>query len=425
VSSLRFSKTVALRYMWSKRSEAFITILTVISILGVAIGVAVINITMAIMTGFEAKLREKVVGDAHIVIHGLGGKIPMWEDLRRRIEALPGVSSVSPYTQHQALVGSGAGAHGIMIQGLKENSDSAREVAKYVEGGPGFSSLFNPGAVMGDPPQVGEEAARLPGILIGYELASRLGLRVGEAVSLLSPQVSSSPFGLMPRFRRFLVVGIYKSGLSGYEEGLAYVSLEEAQRFFRMGAAVSGMEVKVTESDRAPQIAAALSARLDAVRRGLIVQDWTIRNKDLWEAIGLEKRVYFIVLLLLIVLASFSIVSTLVMIVLEKRRDIAIMKTMGASTRSIANIFRIQGSVIGLIGTTLGLLAGYGGSVALREYGFPLPERVFPTATVPVQLEAVNFIAVGAAALAICAFSTLYPAWRASRLEPSEVLRYE
>ena len=425
MSSFSFSRKIALRYLWSRRSEAFITIITVISILGVALGVAVINVTMAIMTGFEAELRQKIVGNAHIVAGKLGGKVVHWHDAKRRIAEVPGVVSVSAYTQHQAMVSTTGGAHGIIVQGVEEGGVAARELSKYLEGGVTLDALFRPRPVMAPAGAGQEEKVDLPAVMVGRALMLRLGLMPGATVSMLSPQVASSPFGLVPRFRRFVVAGVYKSGFSSYEEGLAYVSLAEAQRFFRMGDAVSGLEVKIADLDRAPELARAIMDVLGGAREGFYVQDWSERNKDLWDAIGLEKRVYFIVLLLLVVLASFSIVSTLVMIVLEKRRDIAIMKTMGARTASIANIFRVQGTIIGVIGTSLGLLGGYFGSIALRQYGFPLPQGVFPTDTVPVQLEWVNFAAVGAAALLICSFSTLYPAWRASRLEPSEVLRYE
>ncbi|NLF26118.1 MAG: ABC transporter permease, partial [Deltaproteobacteria bacterium] len=349
------------------------------------------------------------------------GKLGDWQEVKAQIAAVPGVVSVSAYTQHQAMLSSSGAAHGILVQGIEKDGVAAAELTRYLEEGTSLDQLFGPTALVD---QDGE-SADLPALMVGRALSLKLGLMPGTAVSLVSPQVASSPFGLVPRFRRFLLAGVYKSGLSSYEEGLVYADLSEAQRFFRMGDAVSGIEVKVADVDRASVLARKIMDTLGGAQRGFYVQDWSERNRELWDAIGLEKRVYFIVLLLLVVLASFSIVSTLVMIVLEKRRDIAIMKTMGAKTSSIANIFRVQGTVIGLIGTSLGLLGGYFGSIALREYGFPLPQGVFPTDTVPVQLEWINFTVVGVAALLICAFSTLYPAWRASRLEPSEVLRYE
>ena len=270
----------------------------------------------------------------------------------------------------------------------------------------------------------------MSGVVVGRELARNLSLFRGETLSLLSPQVASSPFGLVPRFKRFAVTGIYRSGMAGYEESLAYVSLENAQKFFRTGDAVTGFDVQVHDVENAPQIASKIRDFLNNGESGLrgggfYAEDWKNRNSELWEALKLEETVYFIVLLLLIVLASFTIISALIMIVIEKRKDIAVMRTLGATTSSVANIFRFQGAIIGALGTILGTIGGYGLAVALDKYGFQLPENVFPTTTVPVQMNFVNFLIVGLAAFLICCLSTIYPAWRASKLAPSEVLRYE
>ena len=426
MSSLRFSRTIALRYLWSKRSEAFITIITVISVLGVAIGVVVLNMTMAIMSGFEVELRNKIVGSAHIQVVGAGGIIRRWQETSEVIRGVDEVVSVSAFTHNNALLTVGRHARGLIIRGITADSPAARELAGYVEGGASVNALFEEQQIEVPTEGGGSETAMLPGLMVGRELARVADLFPGEPVSLLSPQVTSSPFGLVPRYRRFMIVGIYKSGMVGYEEALAYTSLESAQKFFRMGDSVTGIEVMVKNAANAPLIAQRIQEEL--TRRmggGFYVEDWTVRNKPLWDALALEKQAYFIVLLLLIVLASFTIISALIMIVIEKRRDIAIMRTMGATATSIANIFRIQGAVIGALGTILGSLGGYAGAVALREYGFRLPENVFPTSTVPVYLDWVNFLMVGAAAFLICCVSTLYPARRASRLSPSEVLRYE
>jgi lipoprotein-releasing system permease protein len=222
-----------------------------------------------------------------------------------------------------------------------------------------------------------------------------------------------------------LVVGIYNSGLVEYESGVAYVSLEEAQKFFGMKDAVSGLEVRVADINAAPAVARQILDRLGGVGAGFTVSDWTATNKPLWDALQLEKRVYFIVLLLIIVMASFSIITTLIMIVLEKRKDIAVMKTLGASTKSVGRIFRIQGAVIGGLGTGIGLLLGFLGCVILKRYGFPLDERIFQMSTLPIKIDWQNFAAVGVAAFLICFFATVYPARRAARLEPSDVLRYD
>ncbi len=427
MASFKFSKKIALRYLWSRRSEAFITIITIISILGIAVGVTVLNIVMSVMTGFEHELREKIVGaDSHIIVRRLGDKITDWESVQKAIEKVAGVASVSPFTEHQALIRTEQRSAGILIRGVLNGSAASKQLAGNILSGGNIETLYSPPRIETQSFETGrEEMVDLPGILIGRELANSFGILEGEPVSILLPNVTSTPFGLVPKFKRFVIAGIYSSGLIDYESLLAYVSLKDAQRFFRMGDAVSGFEVRVIDVDRSPEISKAIVEALGGFAHGLYARDWTDRNKELWNAIRLEKQVYFIVLLLIVVMASFSIVTTLIMIVLEKRKDVAIMKTMGASSKNIAMIFCIQGSIIGVIGTTLGLVLGYLGCLALQIYGFPLPEKVFQMSTLPIRMEWENFAVTGVAALLISALATVYPAWRASSLEPSEVLRYE
>lgn len=427
MSSWAFSRKIALRYLWSKRSEAFISIITVISVIGVAIGVMVLNIVMSVMTGFEHELREKIVGtDSHIVINSANGVgIFGWRETADKIKKVDGVASVSPFTYHQVLVRSDSRASGLLIRGIERGSASAEQVARYLPAHRSLEALFNPAPITVMLANGEETEATLPGILIGRSLAQTLGVFAGTPVSVLSPQVTSTPFGLVPSFRRFVVTGTYSSGLVEYESGVAYVSLEEAQQFFDMQGGVTGLEVRVTDINAAPQIAKRIHESTGGLESGLTVRDWTVTNKPLWDAIQLEKRVYFIVLLLIIVMASFSIVTTLIMIVLEKRKDIAVMKTLGASTPSIGRIFRIQGAVIGGLGTAIGLVLGFVGCWALKTFGFPIDERIFQMSTLPVTIDPVNFAMVGIAAFTICFVATIYPARRAASLEPSEVLRYD
>jgi lipoprotein-releasing system permease protein len=425
VPNFSFSKKIAVRYLWSKRSEAFVTIITVISILGVALGVMVLNIVMAVMTGFEHELREKIVGaNSHIVVKPLGGKLERWPETAASIEKVPGVVSISPFTYHQALIRTETGSAGLLIRGVAQGSAGEAQVAGYVPDGR-IDELFSPPAITVSDEGGGERPVVLPGILVGRELAQSMGLFAGSPVSVLSSGLTSSPFGLVPRYKRFVVVGAYRSGLVEYESGLAYMALPEAQRFFKMGEAISGLEIRVNDIDDSPKVAAQIGDILGGIGAGFSVQDWTQTNKPLWDAIRLEKKVYFIVLLLIVVMASFSIISTLIMIVLEKRKDIAVLRTLGANERSIGAIFKIQGAVIGGIGTVTGLALGLIGCLALRRYGFPLDERIFQMSTLPVRIEPINFGVVGVVAFAICALATIYPAKRASALQPSDVLRYE
>jgi lipoprotein-releasing system permease protein len=426
VKSFSFSKKIALRYLWSKRSEAFITILTVISVLGIALGVTVITMVMAIMTGFQYELREKIVGaDSHIIVNRWVGAINDWPTVKNVIAGIKDVDSVSAYTLSQVLIRANNRSNGILVRGIEENSDAAKQLAKVLEYSQNISDALSPKPVNITDERGKQKVIELPGIVVGRELAKTLSLMLGNTVSLFSPTVSSTPFGLIPRYKRFVVSATYSSGLREYESGLAYMPLAVAQDFFRLGDTVTGFEVRVKNIEKSHLVAKAIVDALSEVDGGgFDAQDWRERNRSLLEAMQLEERVYFWVLLLLIMLGSFSIVSTLVMIVLEKRRDIAILRTLGASSKSIARIFLIQGSVIGIIGTFSGLLGGYLGSILLAKYGFRLPDA-FPFETVPIRLEFLNFLSVGVASLIICFLATIYPAYRASRLHPTEVLRYE
>ncbi|WKZ56823.1 MAG: ABC transporter permease [Bdellovibrionota bacterium] len=426
MSRSSFSRIVALRYLWSKRSEAFISIITFVSIAGVAIGVMVLTIVMAVMTGFERELRDKIVdANSHILVRHTSGVTKDWRVIAEQIRSVPGIASVSPYSQHQALIQTEHGSAGLLIRGVAPGSAAERDLARYVQPAERVGLLYAPPAVGVNRPDGSADQVVLPGLIIGRELQRNYGIFVGSPVSILSSETRATPLGLAPKFRRFVVVAVYKSGLVEYESGLAYVSLEEAQRFFGLGDAVTGFELRVDALDKAPAIAQQVLKILGGPAAGFYVQDWTELNRPLWEALKLEKKVYFIVLLLIIIMASFSIVTTLIMIVLEKRKDIAILQTLGASSAAISKIFQMLGAVIGAVGTLFGVLLGYLGCVALKEYGFPIDERIFQMSTVPVRIEPLNFLMVAAAAFGICFLATLYPARRASQLHPSEVLRYE
>ncbi len=378
----------------------------------------VLNIVMSIMGGFEHELKERLLGtNAHIVVRSIHAKVSRWPEMVAELEKTPGVESVSPFTYHQALLRGQNSTSGILLKGIGAGSGSERELSRFVRDKETLSRFFE--SADSDVP------GALPPILLGGELMRTMAVLPGSKVSLLSPNVQSSPFGLIPRYRRFAVIGRYNSGLVEYESSLAYTTLKAAQAFFRLGDSVTGLELRVNDVDRAPEIAKRVMTVVQSLEEGTYAQDWTESNRALWEALRLEKSAYFIVLLLLIVLASFSIISTLVMIVLEKKKDIAVLRTLGARSRDIGNIFRIQGAIIGAAGTLIGLFAGYIGCLALQRYGFPLPEKIFPVETLPVRMDLVSFLVVGVCSFLICCLATIYPAARASRLKPSEILRYE
>lgn len=421
-----FVKKIAKRYLWTKRGEAFINVVSVFSIVGVALGVAVLNIAMAIMAGFESELHNKLVGSSHIYIGRIAANVEDYQALQDRLNKIPEITLSAPYVQGQVLLNGEGTSQGLMLKGILKDSPSFKELKSYdadlskleqLNVTQVYESTLADGTV---------QKSELPALFLGEGIKRQVKVYSGLPVSVLSPQTASSPFGLNPRYRRFMPVAFFKSGLSGYEESIAYTSLAAAQEFFRQKDSVTGFEITVKDPNLAPKIAAQISDILrEQGKLDYYVQDWTRLNSGLWQAIKLEKQVYFIILLLLIALASFSIVTTLVMIVLEKRRDIAIMRTFGASAKDISSIFIYLGASIGTIGTLAGLILGFLGAVGLEQYGFPLPKNVFPTDTLPIKIEPLTFLVVAIASFIICLLATLYPARRAGKLNPSEILRFE
>jgi len=421
-----FESFVALRYLRSKRKEVFISIITVISIIGVAVSVMVLDIVLAVMTGFEDELRTKLVdAGAHITVRRFGGDIVDYKEIIDRIKKVDSVVAAVPFTYNQALISTASGARGLLIRGIASDPASKEKLAKLLTHSSDFDRLFTPQTIAVDRPDGEPDEVRLPPLIVGRALRDRMGVYIDSPVMVISPELGSSPQGLVPKVRRFLVVGVYSSGLLEYEAGLAYTSIDEAQRFFSMGDTVSGIDVTVKDMFQARQVADAIIADLGGAESQLYATDWTEPNKPLWQAMKLEKQVYFIVLLLLILIASVSIVNTLVMVVMEKSRDIAVMKSMGARDRSILKIFVLQGAVIGVFGIILGTFLGYAGCWGLREFGFPLNAAVFSVDQVPVRMIPGNFIVVAISAFLITLSAGVYPAFRAARLRPAEVLRFE
>ncbi len=423
---MRFEPYVALRYLRSRRKEVFISIITVISIMGVALSVLVLNMALSIMTGFENSLQTKLINaNEHVIIRAYSGSIPEWQDLVSAVERVDGVEAAFPYTYHQAMLSLPGVARGLVIRGIANSPRSREKLQSVMENSESVDVLFSPGKVEILRPDGEKDVVELPPLVIGKELRRSLRLEPGDPITLLSPQMSASPQGLVPKLKRFVVVGSYSSGLIEYESALAYTSVESAQHFFGLGDAVTGVEVQVRDVSQASEIASRISAGLGGAGSSFYVTDWTESNRPLWEALKLEKKVYFYVLLLLTLIASFSVVSTLVMVVMEKTKDIAVFKAIGASDRSVMSIFFIEGVVIGALGTLLGTLFGYIGCVLLRYYGFEIDEKVFGLKTVPVQIVLSNFVVVGIAAFFISSLAGIYPAIRAARLRPADALRFE
>jgi lipoprotein-releasing system permease protein len=426
VEGWRFSWLIAARYLWSGRPDAAVTIMTIFSVLGVTVGVVTLNVVMAVMTGFQVKLREKILGaDAHVVVRHLSGRISEWQEVKGTLQKVGGVSSIAAFTSNQALIQTKRHANGVLVRGVEPEGAVVAQLKQYVVDPKIVENLFSPTPVLVEAADGSQDHVTLPSVLVGRELARQFSLLPGERVSILSSHVSSTPFGLLPKFRRFSVVGQYSSGLIEYENGIVYVALQAAQEFFKMGNAVSGLEIRVEDIDEAPAIAQELVETLGGPGTGFYAQPWTETNRAFFEALKLEKRVYFIVLLLIIVMASFSIVSALIMIVVEKRKDIAILRTIGASSAMISRVFRFQGAIIGGVGVSCGVVLGYLVCTGLDVYGFPIDERIFQMSSLPIHIDPFNFFLVALSAFLICLVATEYPARRASGLQPVDALRYE
>ena len=415
---MRYELFVALRYLRAKRREAFISLITWISTLGIAIGVMTLTITLAVMTGFEGDLRDRILAfNPHVSIWGQLGSIANFEKVVDTARALPEVATAEPFIYGQLMLSTSTEFAGVLVRGIPPDGAGTDELAARLTSG-AIADLGRPVVVpLGD----GRGAtAQLPGIILGGALAKKLQVGVGDAVSVAAAAAGTAG---VPRLRRFADVGEFSSGMPEYDSGLAYVSLADAQRLYDMDGAVTGIELKLRDLYQANRIAEQLSSTLGI---GYRVRDWMAANKNLFGALALQKSVYSIVLLLIVTVAAFTVLATLVMVVMEKRKDIAILKSMGASGRSIGRIFIYKGVIIGVIGTLLGNLGGIFGCWLLKNYQVvELPKDVFFVNTVPVEIYPPYFVAVTVATLTICLLATLYPARMAARLAPVDVIRYE
>jgi len=356
---VRYELFISLRYLRAKRREAFISLITAISMIGVMIGVMTLNIVLSVMTGFEEDLRDRILGfNPHIVLSSLSGATGDYNHLVEKARQVPGVVAAAPFIYSQVMVTSRQNVAGVLVRGLEPAL--ASDVVDVVD------HLKN-GTIegLGQPQQVTirdgaeERTVTLSGIIIGQELARQLGVIVGDPINVISPlNTTPGPLGMVPKVRRFVVTALFDSGMYNYDEGLMIMSLADAQSFFGLGERVTGIEVRVQDVYAAQAIARRLEAMLGFPYRA---RDWTEINRNLFAALALEKTVYFIVLLLIVLVAAFNIIATLIMVVMEKRKDIAVLKSMGATSRSIGRIFVYKGLIIGVIGTLLGNLFDYVG----------------------------------------------------------------
>ncbi|MBE9545918.1 MAG: lipoprotein-releasing ABC transporter permease subunit [Proteobacteria bacterium] len=419
---------IGLRYLRAKRKQTFVSIISFISIAGIFLGVAALIIVLAVMNGFETELRNKILGiNSHIVLLEYGGSIRDYEKVMGEIEEVEGVVASTPLIYSQAMLKKGNRVSGVALRGLAiETATKVINLGKMKEGNIEYLSEKARGAV-----KLRADLASLPGIVIGKELAKSLGVFLFETVRVMSPMGVSTPMGMVPRMKKFLVVGIFDSGFYEYDASLAFLSLKDCQKFLRMGDIVTGIEIKVDDIYKAGAIAKTIEKKLG---HPYWARNWMQMNKNLFSALKLEKRVMFIILSLIVLVAAFNIICTLIMVVMEKNKDIAILKSMGATAKSIMKIFIFQGLITGAVGTILGSIFGLTVALNLEQislsveklFGFKiLPQDVYYLSKLPSQVNYGDVLIIVVVTMLICFLSTIYPSLRASKLDPAEALRYE
>jgi lipoprotein-releasing system permease protein len=407
---------IGLRYTRAKRRNHFISFISLTSMLGIALGVTALITVLSVMNGFENELRQRILGmTSHATISGFGEELKNWEPLAVIADKHSHVLGSAPFIQKEGMLIHGQEVNGSLIRGvLPDEEPKVSDVANKMVNG-SLNDL-----------QAGEFR-----IILGIDLARILGVMVGDKVTLVTPTANVTPAGVMPRLKRFTVSGIFEVGMYEYDSALALIHLDDARRLFRMGEGVTGLRLKLDDLFRAPLVSRELAEELPGIYQ---VRDWTQYHANFFRAIKTEKTVMFVILLLIVAVAAFNIVSTLVMVVTDKTTDIAILRTLGATPRSILGIFMVQGTVIGFVGTMVGLIGGV--TLALNvesivpaiEHLFGvkfLPADVYYISDLPSELHWDDVLKITGVSFFISVIATLYPAWRASRTQPAESLRYE
>ena len=418
---MRYEWFIGLRYLKAKRKQTFISIITVISIAGVTVGVMALIVVLAVMSGFEKTLKEKILGtQAHLVLLKTNqGGMEGYEEATKKVEKIKGVVSAAPFIISQVMLSSESNVFGVVLKGIDpDRVGKVTELAHNLKAGR-LEDLKN------------RREGDLPGIILGVELAKHLSVSVNETIQVISPLGTITPMGMMPKMKRFRIKGIFYSGMYEFDNTMAYVSIESAQKFFSMGDHVTGIEIKTDNIYKVKEIGGEIRREMGL---SYWTKDWMEMNRNLFSALRLEKIAMFIILILIVLVAAFNIISTLIMVVMEKNKDVAILKSMGAPPRSILKIFIIEGGVIGVVGTILGTILGLGAAFNLEMitgfvenlFGFKiLSSDVYYIDKLPSQVNPIDVVLIVVTAILISLLATLYPSWRASRLDPAEALRYE
>jgi len=407
---------IGLRYTRAKRRNHFISFISLISMLGIALGVTVLITVISVMNGFEKELRERILGVvSHATVQAVGKPLQNWAEVGESLRDYEGVTGIAPYIQAEGMLSQGAVVNGTLIRGVLPSQEG--EVSK-----------------LGDKMLAGKLDNLQPGefgIILGKDLALAMRAGMGDKVTLITPQASVTAVGILPRLKRFTVVGVFEIGMYEYDSALALLHLEDASRLFRLEGGVTGIRIKMDDMFAAPQLSRQL---INELPLGYSASDWTRQHANFFRAVQMEKTVMFVILFLIVAVAAFNIVSTLVMMVTDKESDIAILRTLGTSPASIMGIFIVQGTLIGVIGTLLGTVGGV--ALALNvETLVPAIEKLFSIqflaadvyyiSDLPSDMRIADVIAISSTSLVISLIATLYPAWRASRTQPAEALRYE
>jgi len=407
---------IGLRYTRAKQRTRFISVITLISIVGIVLGMTVLITVLSVMNGFQQEIRTRILGVAsHVQISGADNQLANWQPIAQQAMRNPQVEATAPYVSAQGLLTYGSAVRGAFVRGVVPNLEAqVSDIGKHMKGG--SLDALRPGEF---------------GIVLGVELARALGVTLGEKVVLVAPQGQVTPAGILPRLKQFTVTGIFAVDHFEYDSGLALVNLEDAQKLFRFGDAVSGVRLKLKDLFQSMTVARELARQLGP---DLYLSDWTMQHANFFRAVQIEKRMMFLIVFLIIAVAAFNIISSLVMAVKDKQSDIAILRTLGAAPNSITKIFMVQGAVIGIFGTALGLLGGV--SLALNVdvvvpfieniFGFKfLAKDVYYISDLPSELQMSDVVVTGVVSLVLSLLATIYPSYRAAKVNPAEALRYE
>ena len=406
-----FESFLGIRYLKAKRKQRFISVITIISVLGVMVGVMALVVVLSVMNGFRSDLMSKILGvNSHVLVLNLSGTFNGYQEVAEKVKKMDGVVAITPFIYTQVMLNNSGRVSGAVLRGVDPKS-AARVVS--------FDKMIKEGSLS----SLSEAENGIPSIIIGSELAKQIGASTGSLVTVISPEGKLTPLGRTPNTKRFKVTAIFDSGMYEYDASMVYISLGEAQRFLALGDSVTGLELKVKEVYQSDIIARKIQKSLGYP---YWTKDWKLMNRSLFSALKLEKLTMFVILTMIVLVGALNIISTLVMVVMEKTRDVAILRAMGASARSIMSIFMLQGILVGVIGTIAGLSSGLGLCYLLSRYKFiNLPSDVYYISKLPVQVSVSDVSIVAAAAVVISFLATLYPAWYASRLNPVESFRYE